>query len=162
MGRGRGLAKGNATSATRPGPSAGSDAPNGLDRVRKVARRDKEVRFTALLHHVTADRLREAHEALDPKAAMGVDFETWGSYGQDLEENLQDLHRRVHSVTYRAKPSRRAYIPETDGGKRPLAIAALEDKILQFDHNRLTARRRRSSSREPADASPQPGACGSR
>ena len=105
--------------------------PSGLDRVREVARRDKDARFTALLHHVDLDRLRAAYWAISPQAAPGVDGVTWGAYGQDLEANLQDLHERVHSGAYRAKPSRRAYIPKADGRLRPLGIAALEDKIVQ-------------------------------
>jgi retron-type reverse transcriptase len=96
-----------------------------------VARQDKEARFTALLHHVDVDRLRAAYRAIRPKAAPGVDGVTWQAYGQDLEENLVDLHRRVHSGSYRAKPSRRVYIPKADGRLRPLGIAALEDKIVQ-------------------------------
>jgi group II intron reverse transcriptase/maturase len=99
--------------------------------VRGVARKDKEARFTALLHHVDLDRLRAAYWALSPKAAPGVDGVTWKDYGQDLEANLQDLHARVHGGTYQARPSRRAYIPKADGRLRPLGIAALEDKLLQ-------------------------------
>ncbi len=128
---GRGLAEGNAASKTRPGRSAGQDAPSALDRVRQAARRDKEARFTTLLHHVDVDRLRAAYRALNPRAAVGVDGVTWRDYGQGLEDNLQDLYRRVHSGSYRAKPSRRAYIAKADGRLRPLGIAALEDKILQ-------------------------------
>src|SRR6266702_8165376 len=126
----RGLAKGNADRRTRPGRSAGSDVPSGLDRVREVARRDKDARFTALLHHVTAARLRAAYLAIRPQAAPGVDGVTWEAYGQDLDVNLRDLHQRVHSGSYRARPSRRAYIPKADGRQRPLGIAALEDKIV--------------------------------
>jgi len=127
----RGPAKGNTGSTTHPGRSAGHDAPSGLDRVREVARRDKEARFTALLHHVTLERLRWAYWAIRPQAAPGVDGVTWAVYGQDLEGNLHDLHRRLHAGSYRAKPSRRAYIPKADGRQRPLGIAALEDKIAQ-------------------------------
>jgi len=127
----RGLAKGNMTSKTHAGPRAGRGASNALDRVRELARKDKEVRFTALLHHVDVDRLRTAYGALRPAASPGVDGVTWAAYGQDLEANLQDLHQRVHAGRYRAKPSRRAYIPKADGRRRPLGIAALEDKILQ-------------------------------
>ena len=105
--------------------------PSGLDRVREVARRDKEARFTALLHHVDLGRLRAAYGAINPKAATGVDGVTWGAYGQDLEANLSDLHRQGPRRGYRARPSRRAYIPKADGRLRPLGIAALEDKILQ-------------------------------
>ena len=128
---GSGPAKGNTTSQTRSGLSAGESALSGLDRVRRVAAMDKEARFTALLHHVNIDRLRAAYWALEPKAAPGVDGVTWEDYGEDLEANLRDLHARVHRGAYRARPSRRAYIPKPDGRLRPLGIAALEDKILQ-------------------------------
>ena len=130
-GEGRGLAKGNTDSTTRPGRSTGEGVPSGLDRVRQAARRDKDVRFTALLHHVDLSRLWAAYVAINPKAAPGVDEVTWEDYGQDLRANLEDLLVRVHSGAYRARPSRRVYIPKPDGRMRPLGIAALEDKILQ-------------------------------
>src|SRR6266545_2820030 len=128
---GRGLAKGNAASETRPGRRAGLSVSSELERVRRVANEDGEARFTALLHHVSVDRLRAAYWALEPKAAPGVDGVTWRDYGQDLEANLRDLHGRVHRGSYRPRPSRRAYIAKADGRLRPLGIAALEDKILQ-------------------------------
>jgi RNA-directed DNA polymerase len=128
---GSGLAKGNADSKTRPGCKAGVSVPSALDRVRRVAQQDREARFVSLLHHVDVDRLRAAYWALKPKAAPGVDGVTWWDYGQDLEGNLRDLHARVHAGGYRARPSRRAYIPKPDGRQRPLGIAALEDKLLQ-------------------------------
>ena len=103
----------------------------GLDRVRQVARQRKQERFTALLHPVTVDRLREAFHALRRAAAPGVDGLTWQDYAGDLEANLADLHARLHRGTYRALPSRRRYIPKPDGRQRPLGIAALEDKIVQ-------------------------------
>jgi group II intron reverse transcriptase/maturase len=127
----RGLAEENTDDPTRPGRSAGQDVPNGLDRVREAAQKDKEARFTALLHHVDLDRLRSAYWAINPKAATGVDGVTWGAYGVDLEENLRGLLQRVHSGAYQARPSRRAYIPKADGRLRPLGIASLEDKVLQ-------------------------------
>ena len=107
MVEGRGLGKGNADSTTRPGHRAGVSAPSALDRVRRVAGQDKDVRFTALLHDVDVDRLRAAYWALNPKAATGTDGVSWYDYGQDLEENLRDLHARVHRGAYRARPSRR-------------------------------------------------------
>src|SRR5690349_1266099 len=82
-------------------------------------------------HHVTTSRLRRAYWAISPKAAPGVDWVTWDDYGRNLEANLRDLHGRVQSGRYRAKPSRRAYIPKPDGRMRPLGIASLEDKIVQ-------------------------------
>jgi RNA-directed DNA polymerase len=127
----RGLAKGNAGSKTRPGHSAGVSATSALDRVRRVAQKDRDVRFTALLHHVSVDRLRAAYWALKPKAAPGADGVTWEDYGRDLEPNLQDLHGRVHRGSYRPRPSRRVFIPKADGRQRPLGIASLEDKVLQ-------------------------------
>jgi len=128
---GRGPAKGNTASETRPGRSAGQGVSSELDRVRQVAREDKDVRFTALLHHVTVDRLREAYRAISPNAAAGVDGVTWRDYGLDLEGNLRDLRARVHRGAYRAKPSRRVFISKPDGRLRPLGVAALEDKVLQ-------------------------------
>ena len=124
-------AKGNTASETRPGRSAGPGVSSELDRVRQVARRDKEARFTALLHHVSLERLVMAYRDLRPKAAPGVDGVTWAAYGQDLVANLRDLHERVQQGRYRASPSRRVYIPKADGRQRPLGIATLEDKILQ-------------------------------
>jgi RNA-directed DNA polymerase len=128
---GRGSAEGNVASETRSGHRAGTSAPSDLARVRRAARTDKDVRFTALLHHVDVDRLRAAYWAIRPKAAPGIDGVTWRDYGADLEANLRDLHDRVHAGRYRAKPSRRVFIPKADGRLRPLGVAALEDKILQ-------------------------------
>jgi RNA-directed DNA polymerase len=128
---GRGPAEGNTASETRPGRCAGQRVSSDLDRVRQVAREDKDVRFTALLHHVTVDRLREAYRAISPDAAAGVDGVTWRDYGLDLEVSLCDLHARVQRGAYRARPTRRVFIPKPDGRLRPLGVAALEDKILQ-------------------------------
>ena len=100
-------------------------------RVREVARRDRRARFTALLHHVTVDLLRESFFALKRKRLPGSMASRGSSTRLDLEERLADLHQRVHRGTYRAQPSKRAYIPKADGRQRPLGIAALEDKIVQ-------------------------------
>ena len=128
----RRLAKGNTGQQNAPRTQGRDDgASSALERVRRVARKDKEARFTALLHHVDLDRLWAACAAISPKAAPGVDQVTWAAYGQDLRGNLEDLFRRVHSGAYRASPSRRVYIPKPDGRLRPLGIATLEDKILQ-------------------------------
>ena len=128
---GRGPAEENAGSRTRPGRGAGLSVSSGLDRVRQAAKKDREARFTALLHHVDVARLRGAYRALNPKAATGVDGVTWEEYGRDLEDNLKDLHARLHRGAYWAKPSRRVFIPKTDGRLRPLGVAALEDKVVQ-------------------------------
>lgn len=102
-----------------------------LGRVRQAARLRKKERFTALFHHINVDTLRTAFYALRRKAAPGVDGMTWRDYETDLEPRLKDLHKRVHSGAYRPQPSRRTFIPKADGKQRPLAIAALEDKIVQ-------------------------------
>jgi RNA-directed DNA polymerase len=102
-----------------------------LDRVRQAARQRKKEKFTALLHHLSLDLFWEAFLALKRDAAPGVDDLTWRTYAADLERNLIDLHARVHGGVYRALPSRRTYIPKADGRQRPLAVAALEDKIVQ-------------------------------
>jgi group II intron reverse transcriptase/maturase len=104
---------------------------SGLERVRERARTEKKGRFTALLHHVDVDLLRVAFSWLKRDAAPGVDGLTWRQYEQNLEGNLVDLHARVHRSAYRAQPSRRKFIPKADGLKRPLGLAALEDKIVQ-------------------------------
>src|SRR6266513_2045437 len=102
-----------------------------LERVRQAARQRKKEKFTALLHHVSVDLLGMAFFALKRDAAPGVDGLTWRTYEADLDRNLTDLHERVHRGAYRALPSRRTYIPKADGKQRPLAVAALEDKIVQ-------------------------------
>jgi RNA-directed DNA polymerase len=112
-------------------PSRAS-GPNGLARVREAAKQDGKLKFTALLHHVSIDLLRESYYSLKKQAAPGVDGMTWQQYGQDLEARLSDLHGRIHRGAYRAQPSRRVWIPKADGRQRPLGIAALEDKIAQY------------------------------
>jgi len=102
-----------------------------LERIRRVAKERKKEKFTSLLHHISIDLLDEAFSELKQDAAPGIDGLTWRDYEQNLERNLEDLHARVHWGAYRAQPSRRTYIPKPDSQKRPLAIAALEDKIVQ-------------------------------
>jgi len=111
---------------------SGDRVSQGLAGVRKAAREHKEMRFTALLHHLTIDLLRESFYSLKRKAAPGVDGVTWYEYETGLEERLIDLHGRVHRGAYRALPSRRVYIQKEDGRQRPLGVAALEDKIIQY------------------------------
>jgi group II intron reverse transcriptase/maturase len=120
----------DARSNTSPTQS-GELVSQGLSGVRRVARERKEERFTALMHHVTVELLRESFEALKKNAAPGVDGVTWREYETGLGDRLVDLHSRVHRGAYRAQPSRRVYIPKADGKQRPLGIAALEDKIVQ-------------------------------
>jgi RNA-directed DNA polymerase len=122
---------GNTGSETHPGRSAGPGVSNGLDRVREVARRDKDARFTALLHHVTPGLLLRSFSGLKKDAAPGVDGVTWREYEPGALERLIALREQVQSGRYRAVPSRRVYIPKADGRQRPLGIASLEDKVLQ-------------------------------
>jgi len=129
--KGRPLTKENAVEPNPCWTQSQESGPSGLDRVRKAAQRDKQLRFTALLHHVTIDLLRSRCYGLQRQAAAGVDGVTWQAYGDGLEERLADLHGRIHRGAYRAQPSRRVWIDKADGRKRPLGIAALEDKIAQ-------------------------------
>ena len=103
----------------------------GLDRIRQAARQRRTERFTALYHHLSPPMLRTAFFALKRDAAPGVDGLTWRAYEADLDRRIADLHERVRRGAYRAQPSRRRYIPKPDGRQRPLAVAALEDKIVQ-------------------------------
>jgi group II intron reverse transcriptase/maturase len=128
---GRGSAKGNTEQAAAYRTQCRESVSIGLSGVRVRAKSDKDVRFTTLLHHVSKERLRESYEALNPKAVPGVDRMTWQAYGQEWEARIADLHGRVHRGAYRAKPSKRAWIPKADGRQRPLGIASLEDKIVQ-------------------------------
>jgi RNA-directed DNA polymerase len=103
----------------------------GLLGVREAAQKDKKLKFTSLLHHITPELLRSSFFDLKKTAAPGVDGETWRDYAVDFERRIDDLHGRIHRGAYRAKPSKRTYIPKPDGRMRPLGIAALEDKIVQ-------------------------------
>ena len=124
-------AKGNASQQSTHRAQDRESVSQALERVRQAARQRKKERFTALLHHINIDLLRMAFFALKRDAAPGVDGLTWQTYEADLDRNLTDLHSRVHRGAYRALPSRRTYIPKADGRQRPLAVAALEDKIVQ-------------------------------
>ena len=123
--------KGNAEETNTHRTQGRERVSQGLGGVREAARRDRKQRFTALLHHVTVDLLRDSYQRLKKQAAPGVDGVTWQEYGEGVEERLQDLHSRIHLGGYRAQPSRRAYIEKDDGRKRPLGIAAVEDKVVQ-------------------------------
>src|SRR5256886_12696080 len=124
-------AKGNARQQSTLRTQCRKRVSQALERVRQTARQRKKERFTALLHHISIDCLRTAFFALKRDAASGVDGLTWPTYEADLDRNLTDLHERVHRGAYRTLPSRRTYIPKADGRQRPLAVAALEDKIVQ-------------------------------
>jgi RNA-directed DNA polymerase len=127
----RGRAKENANQHGMCRTPSRESMSSGLERVRTTAKLRKKERFTALLHHVTIELLRDAYSWLKRDAAAGVDGVTWDDYGADLENNLADLHACIHRGAYRAQPSRRVYIPKSDGRRRPLGIVVLEDKIVQ-------------------------------
>src|ERR1700720_4154208 len=123
--------KGNAGQQSTCRAQSRISVSQALERLRKVAGERKKERFTALFHHISIDLLEEAFYGLKQDAAPGVDRLTWTDYEADLECKLEDLHHRVQRGAYRALPSRRVYIPKPDGRQRPLAVAALEDKIVQ-------------------------------
>ena len=131
VGEGRVRAKENIAQSNTSPTQSGERVSQGLRGVREVAKARKQERFTALLHHLSVDLLRDSYYALKRQAAPGVDGVTWKEYGDGLEDRISDLHSRVHRGSYRAQPSRRVYIPKADGRQRPLGIAALEDKIVQ-------------------------------
>jgi RNA-directed DNA polymerase len=135
---GRGLTKENIEQSLRDRTqSRSSDGTpfvprsRGLLGVRDAAQKDKQLQFTSVLHHITPELLRASFFALKKHAAPGIDGETWRDYAVELEQRIDDLHGRIHRGAYRAKPSKRMYIPKPDGRMRPLGIAALEDKIVQ-------------------------------
>jgi RNA-directed DNA polymerase len=131
------IGEGSAGTKENAGPSSthptqsGVRVSQGLAGVRQAAKERKQEKFTALLHHLTLDLLRDSYYALKRQAAPGVDGVTWQEYETGLAGRLADLHSRVHRGAYQAQPSRRVYIPKADGRQRPLGIAALEDKIVQ-------------------------------
>jgi RNA-directed DNA polymerase len=129
---GSGLAKGNPHQQNAPRTPSRDGALSALERVRQSARRDRKLRFTALLHHIyDIERLRAAYLALKREAAPGVDGETWRHYGEAMEDHLRNLAEQLKRGAYRAKPVRRVYIAKEDGRQRPLGVPALEDKIVQ-------------------------------
>ena len=129
---GRELAKGKALEQTTLRTQGRGGVPSALERIRKAAQKERKRRFTALLHHVYAvERLRESYFRLKREATPGIDGETWRHYGEELEENLQDLSERLKREAYRARPVQRAYIPKADGRPRPIGVPVLEDKVVQ-------------------------------
>ena len=124
-------AEGNASQHSTGRAQKRATVSQGLERIRQAARQGTKEKFTTLLHHISTDHLEQAFLELKEDAAPGVDGLTWRDYEAGLERNLEDLHARVHRGAYRALPGRRVYIPKPDGRQRPLAVAALEDKIVQ-------------------------------
>ena len=129
---GSGGVEGNAELQSTVRTQSRESVKQAQSRIRRAVHRNKQEKLTALLHHVSTDMLRWSFFRLKKKAAPGVDGVTWDGYEMELENNLADLHARIHRGAYRAQPSRRRYIPKPDGGQRLLGIAALEDKIVQM------------------------------
>ena len=127
----RAVTKGNADQQSTFRTPSRTDVTQALDRIGRTAKERKKEKFTALLHHISPELLEAEFFALKRNAAAGADGVTWRNYEQNLKVNLEDLHARVHRGAYRPQPSRRVYIPKADGQRRPLAIAAIEDKIVQ-------------------------------
>lgn len=127
----RTVTKGNSEESHEGATQRAQTSLTGLQRVREAARKDKKRRFSALLHHITTTMLTDAYHKLNPKASVGIDGVTWQAYGKGLSERIEELHRRIHNGSYRAKPSKRVWIPKADGSQRPIGMAALEDKIVQ-------------------------------
>jgi group II intron reverse transcriptase/maturase len=128
---GRDPALENSAKQNTPRTQSRTRVSSALGRIQQIAKSRPADRFTALLHHINPERLEDAYRSLKANASPGIDGLTWQEYGEDLERNLTGLYKRIHRGAYRAKPTRRAYIPKADGKQRPLGIAALEDKILQ-------------------------------
>ena len=127
----RAEAEGNARQQSTCRAQHRESVSQALERIRQAASQRKKEKFTALFHHLTIDLLEDAFDELKKDAAAGVDGLTWKEFDANLKRNLEDLHARLHRRAYRALPSRRVYIPKPDGRQRPLAVAALEDKIVQ-------------------------------
>ncbi len=125
------LPKGNAGQTTAVRTQSRAAASSGLAGVRQAARKEKDVRFTALLHHITVVLLEQSYFTIKRNSAPGIDGVTWLAYGENLIERLTTLHEQIHRGSYRANPARRRMIPKADGGERPLSILCLEDKIGQ-------------------------------
>ena len=128
---GRGPTEGNASQQATDRTQSRKPVSLGLCGVRLAARRDKRMRFTALLHHITPELLKACFLDLKRQATPGIDGVTWQDYAKDLETRIADLHNRIHRGSYRAQPSKRTWIPKADGRQRPLGLAAVEDKIVQ-------------------------------
>jgi len=127
----RASAKGNPFQSARTTTQCVGSLSSGLDRIRQAAKRDPKTRFSSLLHPITPELLSGAYRSLNPKSTPGVDLMTWQDYGRGLDKRLRFLHQRVQSGCYHARPSKRLWIPKADGRKRPIGVAALEDKIVQ-------------------------------
>jgi len=127
----RAQAEGNANQQSTHQAQDWRSVTQALERIRKAARERRTERFTTLFHHLSIDLLDDAFYELKENAAAGVDGLRWQEYEANIDRNLVDLHDRLHRGAYRALPSRRVYIPKPDGRQRPLAVAALEDKVVQ-------------------------------
>lgn len=103
-----------------------------LERIGELSANDRCFKFNNLGHLITIDMLKEQYRRLDGNKAVGIDKVTKIDYGKMLDENLTGLIQKVRRGTYRPKPSRITEIPKEDGSTRPLAIACVEDKLIQM------------------------------
>jgi RNA-directed DNA polymerase len=129
---GRELAKGNPPEGNELRTPSRAGTSSAIAWIREVAARNPHRKFTALLHHIYAPAcLERSYAAIRHDTAAGVDGVTWRAYGEQLEEHLRELSDRVKRNAYRAQPVRRVYLPKAGGGRRPIGVPALEDKIVQ-------------------------------
>ena len=113
------------------GTERGEALSTELNRLSEIAARDSKVKFTSLAHLLTEDFLKGCYRELNHQAAAGIDQVSYASYGENLDQNIGDLVKRLKDKRYRAYDLRRAWIPKPDGRERPLGIPVLEDKIVQ-------------------------------
>ncbi len=103
-----------------------------LERISMVAEVQKDIVFNNIAHAVDMHLLRECYRKLNGKKAVGIDEVTKASYGLNLEDNLQNLLKKIRRGVYKPKPSRIVEIPKEDGSTRPLTISCFEDKLVQM------------------------------
>lgn len=114
---------------------AGTKRPDSIStrrqRIATMAREHPDWALTTLAHHIDQTWLLAAWKRTRKDGATGIDGQTAREYAENLEENLGELEDRVKAFRYRAPPVRRTYIPKGDGGRRPLGIPTIEDKVVQ-------------------------------
>ena len=102
-----------------------------LPLISERARKEPKLQFTSLAHLLNKKFLRECYLGLGRDRASGIDGVSWQAYGENLDENLANLVKRMKAKQYRPQPAKRVYIPKNEHEKRPLGLPSLEDKIVQ-------------------------------
>ena len=110
-----------------------------LERIGKLANREKETVFNNLLSGINEESLLRAYDKLDGKKAIGIDGVSKADYGRNLLENVKNLARRIHRGNYYPQAARISEIPKEDGSTRPLAISCFEDKMVQYVTNKIVS-----------------------